>query len=722
MVVDAGTINSEVRLLLADLKNDVLKVEKNLANITKASKKVSKDSTLTFGKLKNVLVGLGAIEVGRRLISGFASLIKKASDAAETTSKLRVVFRGLGKEADAATKDLIENYGLSSKGAQQLLGDTGDLLSGFGFQRQESLKLSIATQKLAVDLASFTNFAGGAEGASQALTKALLGERESVKALGISILETDVQNEIFQLRQEGLTFETERQAKAFATLRIAQRQSANAIGDFARTSQGFANQLRILRARLDDIFTELGSKFLPIAEKAIQRINGFFDPLRKAAEQVRKFEERFDIGFRIVKVAIFTARLALNSFLVTFGRVVTTTFQGLKLVGKQFINFKNAVQAAFSGEGLRAAFKSFLDGALDDAKVFGKEYVEPFKDIKKDAEELINFLIKGNEELDESNKTTGQNNLDLQNENNQAKEETIALTKKQAQLLEELAFKEKELSAKGAELAILKVEQERNKALEIAKGNQQAIDAVNSYYDKLRETEAYEANKKLEEDLFRKRFDLAQKTLDIFSDLFTGIYDTQVNIAEAALNEIGELGEDATEEEIAQREKAVEAERKAKLDAFNASKAFRIADLIISGIQNAAQAFALAVATFPPPGGLILGGTLAGLIGGGTTAGVVQIASKNPNFQFGGVVPGNRTQGVDSVPINATPKEVVLTEEQQARFTRIANGEEGARKSPSILQIITQTGEVLREFIFNETKNGEMQVHANGIVFLEEVT
>ena len=77
-----------------------------------------------------------------------------------------------------------------------MLGSTGDLLTGMGATAETALDLSTKTQRLAVDLASFSNYQGGAKGASEALTKAMLGERESVKALGIVISEANVKQKI----------------------------------------------------------------------------------------------------------------------------------------------------------------------------------------------------------------------------------------------------------------------------------------------------------------------------------------------------------------------------------------------------------------------------------------------------------------------------------------------------------------------------------------------
>jgi len=232
---------------------------------------------MSIGKTATIVGGaISAISIG---------LVKAASDAEETANKFAVVFKDVSEAAEKSAKNLRDNFGLSSRAAKQLLSDTGDLLTGFGFTGDAALDLSTKVNELAVDLASFTNYSGGAEGASAALTKALLGERESVKSLGISILETDVQAKVLEMTKKGLTFETERQAKAYATLLIAQEQSKNAMGDFARTQDSFANQSRVLKARLDDVVVTLGNALLPIANELIGTVTEIVQNVSKWIEE-----------------------------------------------------------------------------------------------------------------------------------------------------------------------------------------------------------------------------------------------------------------------------------------------------------------------------------------------------------------------------------------------------------------------------------------------------
>lgn len=241
-----------------------------------------KKSTLDIGKKLSTFVTLPILGLG-------VAMTKAASDAEESESKFATIFKSISAESESTAQNLAKNFGLSQLAAKKLLGDTGDLLTGFGFSQDQALELSNSVNELAVDLASFTNFAGGAEGASSALTKALLGERESVKSLGISIQEEDVKKQIAINKSKGLRFETVRQAKAMATLQLAQAQSKNAIGDFARTSGGAANQARILKAKISDLSISFGKILLPIANKIIGKLIILAEKFTSLSETNKEF-------------------------------------------------------------------------------------------------------------------------------------------------------------------------------------------------------------------------------------------------------------------------------------------------------------------------------------------------------------------------------------------------------------------------------------------------
>ena len=274
----------------------------------------------------------GALRVVGVLTDIGAAAIKTGSDFEEAQQKFSVVFAGVAEESRTMRDELAKNFGLSSLAATELLSTTGDLLTGFGFTDKAALGLSETVNKLAVDIASFSNIEGGAERASNILTKALLGEREGLKSLGIAVLEVDVKQRLLLKGQQDLEGAALRQAKAVATLELAYEQSGKAIGDFQRSQESLANQQRILNARLTDLETILGQALVPITKVFVSNL------INITNNTLAWVEANKDL---------------IASGLVDFARVLNDTFTFLATssarVAQLFLTFKAAGEVAASG-------------------------------------------------------------------------------------------------------------------------------------------------------------------------------------------------------------------------------------------------------------------------------------------------------------------------------------------------------------------------------------
>lgn len=219
------------------------------------------------------------------IATGASKAIAEARDFEEETNKFSVVFKDVSKEAQAMADTLNKSYGLSKLQSKQLLSATGDILTGFGFAGDAALDLSGNVQTLAVDLASFTNAQGGAKAVSEALTKALLGERESLKTYGIAISEADVEAGLLEKGMGELTGEALRQAKAQVTLELAMKQSKNAIGDYGRSAGSLTQTQKELKKSFDDTMLTIGQTLTPILNEVLQKILPIIEKVQQWAEQ-----------------------------------------------------------------------------------------------------------------------------------------------------------------------------------------------------------------------------------------------------------------------------------------------------------------------------------------------------------------------------------------------------------------------------------------------------
>jgi len=287
-----------------------------------------------------------------------------ARDAEETTNKFKTVFSSMTTVATRTAKTLADSFGMAHTTAMELLGDTGDILVGFGFTEKSALELSKKVNELSVDLASFTNFAGGAAGASKALTKAILGETESAKSLGIVLRQgtKEFKDSVKVLQEtEGMTFN---QAMATTLLNDAYKQSTKAIGDFSRTQDQLANQERILAERFKELKEELGKELIPVFKELTSTAMDFVESIN--LKTMQDFA-RSVTGIAIAFAAYSSAALLAKVRTIQFQATLIKTGWGALLVGAGL-----AIGKMMELAGVFSTTEGTIAGLNDEMKELGE--------------------------------------------------------------------------------------------------------------------------------------------------------------------------------------------------------------------------------------------------------------------------------------------------------------------------------------------------------------
>jgi len=371
---------------VANKFNNVAKrIRSNINSIKAAVKKSGVEHDKLKAKLNNV--GRGMRNFGAKATLGITlpvtlaarSMIQAAADAEETKSKFNTVFDSISADANKTANDLVKSFDLSRIESKKLLGDTGDLLVGFGFTKKAALDMSTQVQKLSIDLASFTNIEGGASRASAALTKALLGERESIKSLGIAILEEDVKKKVAILRAKGMRFESMRQAKAVATLQLAMEQSKSAIGDYARTSGSAANRSRKLSARFDDLKVTIGTKLLPIALKLTNFLIRIIDKFEALSPVTQNIILGF-VGFAAVMGPVLIAVGGLIMMFTALKAASLAAVASMALAAAPFLATAAAAMAVFTAVKMATTKLLELGGLTETLENFGASIFKFFNE------------------------------------------------------------------------------------------------------------------------------------------------------------------------------------------------------------------------------------------------------------------------------------------------------------------------------------------------------
>ncbi len=215
--------------------------------------------------LKGAMAGIGAGAFAYMLSEITAESVSAASALEEAGSKFDVVFDGQIQKAGQWSKALNDSYGMSIRESKQYLSSIQDLLVPMGMVAGEAGNLSNEVVKLAADLGSFNN-----QLTSKVIDdyqSALVGNYETMKKYGVVLTATSVQAKALEMGLARTKNELTASDTAQAAHQIIVESSTAAIGDFIRTSDGYANTTKELDASWEDFTATLGEKFLPTATK-----------------------------------------------------------------------------------------------------------------------------------------------------------------------------------------------------------------------------------------------------------------------------------------------------------------------------------------------------------------------------------------------------------------------------------------------------------------------
>lgn len=223
----------------------------------------------SFGSVaKSIAAPIAAGVAGAGLFEFFKGAIDGASDLAETTSKVRVIFGGASKDVEKFATDSKRNILLTNQAAQDAAATFGVFGKSAGLTGGELAGFSTKLVGLASDLSSFANTT--TDQAIEAIGAALRGEAEPIRAYGVLLDDASLRQEAFA---QGLIKTTKNaltpQQRVLSAYSLILKQTKDAQGDAARTQDGFANSSRKLQKEISELQTQLGQKLLPALTEGV---------------------------------------------------------------------------------------------------------------------------------------------------------------------------------------------------------------------------------------------------------------------------------------------------------------------------------------------------------------------------------------------------------------------------------------------------------------------
>lgn len=295
MVKDSKTVRSEVAKLAAEYKKqgmnaseafkkawgDTERQSKDAATKTKqhwqdASKKSGQYINENIGGsingisavFKKFALTVGTIFGATQLVRFGKQATEIASDLEEVQNVVDVSFGDMAYRMEEFAKTSIETFGMSQLAAKETGSSFMAMAKGMKFPAEAAADMALELTALSADMASFYNITQSES--RTALASIYTGETETLKRYGVLMTEVNLQE---YARQKGITKTIEKmtqQEKVMLRYSYVTEALALAQGDFARTSDSWANQTRVLSETWKEFLAVLGSGVIRVLSPLIR--------------------------------------------------------------------------------------------------------------------------------------------------------------------------------------------------------------------------------------------------------------------------------------------------------------------------------------------------------------------------------------------------------------------------------------------------------------------
>lgn len=254
-----------------------------------------KDTTNTIKSsgIENSLKKIGKLAVAafsvKAIVNFGKECINLGSDLTEVQNVVDVTFGSLNTEVNRFAENAITQFGLGQTVTKKYVGTFGAMAKAFNFSNKEALAMSETLTGLTGDVASFYNLSS--DEAYTKLKSVFTGETETLKDLGVVMTQNALDQYALANGYGKTTSKMSEQEKVALRYKFVLDKLNIANGDFARTSDSWANQTRVLSLRFNELKATLGQGFINIFTPIIKGINMVLSKLQVLANAFKSFTE-----------------------------------------------------------------------------------------------------------------------------------------------------------------------------------------------------------------------------------------------------------------------------------------------------------------------------------------------------------------------------------------------------------------------------------------------
>ena len=250
-------------------------------------------NTIKSSGIESSLKGIGKLALAafsvKAIVNFGKECINLGSDLAEVQNVVDVTFGSLNTEVNRFAENAITQFGLGQTVTKKYVGTFGAMAKAFNFSNKEALAMSETLTGLTGDVASFYNLSS--DEAYTKLKSVFTGETETLKDLGVVMTQNALDQYALANGYGRTTAKMSEQEKVALRYKFVLDKLSLANGDFARTSDSWANQTRVLSLRFNELKAALGQGFINIFTPLVKGINLVLSKLQVLANAFKSFTE-----------------------------------------------------------------------------------------------------------------------------------------------------------------------------------------------------------------------------------------------------------------------------------------------------------------------------------------------------------------------------------------------------------------------------------------------
>lgn len=270
-----GSVIIDTRMDTSGVQNGVSAIRQSFNGLGSVVKKIG------------VLIG-GAFAIGKLTQFG-KECVELGSNLAEVQNVVDVTFTTMSDKVNEFAKNAMTSAGLSETMAKQYVGTFGAMSKSFGFSEAQAYDMSTALTQLTGDVASFYNISQDL--AYIKLKSVFTGETETLKDLGVVMSQSALDQYALANGYGKTTSAMTEQEKVALRLAFVQKQLSAASGDFIRTSDSWANQVRVMQLQLQSLKATVGQGLINLFTPVLRVINILLGKLATLANAFKSFTE-----------------------------------------------------------------------------------------------------------------------------------------------------------------------------------------------------------------------------------------------------------------------------------------------------------------------------------------------------------------------------------------------------------------------------------------------